>query len=120
MNIALWIAQGLLAFATFGAGAFKIAMPQGKLSEKMKWAASWQPGRVKLLGAAEVLGAIGLIAPLLLGILPILTPIAACCLFVLMVGAVKTHIDLKEPFVPPAILAALAVFVALGRFGVLG
>ncbi len=84
----------------------------------MKWAKTWSDGNVKLLGLAEILGGIGLIVPQVTGILPILTPIAAVCLVALMIGAVKTHVDLKEPAVPPAILALLGVFVALGRFGV--
>ncbi len=120
MNTTLWILQAFLAFAMFAAGAFKAFTPYEKLTPKMKWALSWPPGRVKLLGLAEILGAVGLIAPPLTGILPILTPIAACCLLVLMLGAVKTHLDLKEPFVVPAVLGILALVVALGRFGLLG
>ena len=119
MNIALWITSGLLAFAVTAAGAAKIFTPRLKLVPKMKWAATWSDAQVKLLGTAELLGGIGLIVHHLTGILPILTPIAAVCLAILMVGAVKTHIDLKEPPAAPAVLAALAVFVALGRFGVL-
>jgi hypothetical protein len=119
MQIALWIASGLLAFAMLGAGGFKLVTPRTKLMEKMKWAATWSDGNVKLLGLAEVLGAVGLIVPQLTGILPVLTPIAALCIVVLMIGAVKTHIDLKEPAAPAAILALLGVFIALGRFGVL-
>jgi len=120
MNIALWILQGLLAFAIFGAGGFKLATPHGKLSEKMKWAANWPPARVKLLGLAELLGAVGVVAPWATGILPVLTPVAALCLPVLMLGAVKTHLDFEEPFVAPAVLAVIALGSALGRFGVLG
>jgi hypothetical protein len=119
MNIALWIAQGLLAFAMFAAGTMKVVTPHAKLSEKMKWAATWPATMVKLLGVAEVLGAIGIVVPWLTGVLPILTPVAACCLLVIMGGAVKTHLDLKEPVVPPAILGAICIFVALGRFGVI-
>jgi hypothetical protein len=120
MNIALWILQGLLAFAMFGGGAFKLATPHAKVAEKMRWAATWPPGRVKLLSLAEVLGAVGLIVPWATGVVPVLTPIAACCLLVLMLGAVKTHLDLEEPFLPPAILSAFALLIALGRFGVFG
>lgn len=119
MNTALWIVQGLLAFAMFGGGAFKLVTPHDKLAAKMKWATDWPPARVKLLGLAEVLGAAGLIVPWVTGIAPILTPIAALCLLVLMGGAVKTHLDLKEPIAPPAILSALCVVVAIGRFGVI-
>jgi hypothetical protein len=56
--------------------------------------------------------------PWLTGIAPVLTPVAAICLLVLTAGAVKTHVDLKGPWVPPAVLGALCLFVALGRFGV--
>lgn len=120
MPIALWVTSGLLALAMFGAGTMKIVTPRTKLMERMKWARTWTDGRVKLLGIAEVLGAIGLIVPQLTGILPILTPVAAMCLAVLMLGAVKTHADLREPVIAPLVLALLGSFVALGRFGVLG
>ena len=120
MNTALWIIQGLLAVAMYGAGMFKLATPHGKLAEKMKWAVTWPPARVKLLGLAQALGAVGLVVPWATGIVPIVTPVAACCLLVLMLGAIKTHIDLKEPLVAPAVLSALSLLIALGRFGVLG
>lgn len=116
MNIALWIIQGLLAFAMLGAGTFKFVTPYAKLTEKMKWALTWAPGRVKLLGFSEILGAIGLIVPWVTGIAPILTPVAAVCVLVLMLGAVKTHFDLKEPVVAPAVLSVLAVIVGVARF----
>jgi hypothetical protein len=119
MNLVLWIVQGLLAFAMGAAGALKVVAPRVKLAEKMKWAATWTDGRFKLLGLAEVLGAVGLVVPWTTGILPVLTPVAALCLLVLMLGAVKVHLDRKESFAPPAVLAALAVFVAIGRSGVL-
>jgi hypothetical protein len=120
MNIALWILQGLLAFAMVGAGTFKLVTPYPKYAEKMKWAVTWSAGNVKLLGFAEVLGAVGLVVPWATGIVPLLTPVAAGCVLVLMLGAVKIHADLKEPVVPPALLSVIAVVVALGRSGVFG
>ena len=120
MSLALWIISGLVAFAVFGAGAFKLATPRLKLAEKMKWSVTWTDTNVKLLGLAEVLGAAGLILPVALGILPVLAPVAAVCLAILMAGAVKTHIDLKEPFAPPAILLVLCLVIAVGRSGLLG
>jgi hypothetical protein len=116
MNLALWIVQGLVAFAMVAAGALKIVKPRLALVEKFKWAATWTDARVKLLGLAEVLGGVGLIVPGLTGILPVLTPVAAICLAVLMAGAVKTHLDLKEPAAPAAILGVLCIVVAVGRF----
>lgn len=116
MNTALWIMQGLVAFAMVAAGGLKLFTPRLKLAEKMKWASSWTDANVKLLGLAEVLGAVGLIVPGLTGILPILIPVAALCLAVLMVGAVRTHAVLKEPVVAPAVLAVLCVAIAVLRF----
>jgi hypothetical protein len=118
MQVAVWIVTGLLALAMLSAGGMKLAIPRAKLMQRMHWAKTWRDGSVKLLGLAEVLGAVGLIVPQVTGRLPILTPIAAVCLVVLMLGAVKTHVDLKEPVVAPGILALLGVFIALARFGV--
>jgi urea transporter len=118
MNIALWVAQGLVAFTMLGAGAFKIVTPRLKLAEKLKWPASWTDANVKLLGLAEALGAVGLVVPWATGILPVLTPVAAVCLLIIMAGAVKTHLDQKESPAPAIILGGLCLFVALGRFGI--
>jgi len=117
MQLALWIASGLLALAMLAAGGTKLATPRTKLMEKMKWAELWTDGNVKLLGLAEVVGAIGLILPWVTGILPMLTPMAALCLVVLMLGAVKTHLDAGESVVAPGALALIGLFVALGRAG---
>jgi len=116
MNLAIWIVQVLLAVVMLGAGMFKVVTPREKLSEKFHWAKTWTDGNVKLLGLAEVLGAAGLVLPGLLHILPLLTPIAAICLAILMAGAVKVHVDLKESPVPAVMPLLLAIFVAVGRF----
>lgn len=113
MELALWIGSGFLALAMLAAGAMKLVTPRAQLAAKMTWARTWTDGRVKLLGAAEVLGAVGLIVPRATGIAPVLTPIAAACLAVLMLGAVKTHRDLGEPVAAPAVLAALAIIIAV-------
>jgi hypothetical protein len=116
MNLALWIVQGLVAFAMLAAGTLKVTKSRLALIEKMQWAKTWTDTQFKLLGLAEVLGGIGLIVPGLTGILPVLTPIAAICLAILMAGAIKAHLDLKEPPVPAAVLGVLCVFVVVGRF----
>jgi urea transporter len=118
MNTALWVMQGFVALAMVATGGLKVATPRLKLAEKFKWAATWSDANVKLLGLAEVLGGVGLILPWRLAILPVLTPIAAVALAVIMAGAVKTHLDLKEPPFGPAVLGVLCVIIALGRFGV--
>jgi hypothetical protein len=97
-------------------GGLKIVMPRVKLAEKMRWARTWTDTNVKLLGLVETLGAVGLILPAITGILTVLTPVAAIGLAIIMGGAAKTHIDLKEPTVPPLVLGLLCAFIAVGRF----
>jgi uncharacterized membrane protein YphA (DoxX/SURF4 family) len=117
MHIGLWIIQGLLAFAFFGAGAMKLATPVDQLAAQMAWVTHVPAAGVKLIGLAEVLGAIGLILPSVLRFRPRLTPLAASGLALTMLGAVVTHIAIGEPAmtVPPLVLGGLAGVVAWGR-----
>lgn len=119
MDVVLWVIAGLLAVAFLGAGAMKLATPRAKLLEnpQMQWASDFSEPMVKAIGAAEVLGAIGLVLPPLLGISPGLAPIAALCLAAVMGGAVATHVRRKEPFVVPLVLGVLSLLVGIGRLG---
>jgi len=119
MNLILWIAQGLLAFAFFGAGMMKLTQPKEKLAERgMAFVEDFSPNIIKTIGALEVAGAIGLILPLLLNIVPILTPLAAVGLVLTMIGAALTHIRRNEipAIVPNLVLLGIAAFIAYGRF----
>ena len=119
MSIALWVVSSILALAFLFAGASKLSQPKEALAQRgMAYVEDFSATQVKLIGAAEVLGAIGLILPWATGIAPVLTLIAAVGLAVLMVGAMLTHRRRKEPqpIVINAILLAAAVFVAVGRF----
>jgi uncharacterized membrane protein YphA (DoxX/SURF4 family) len=117
MGIALWIVQVLLAVAFLGAGATKLSQPKEKLAKDMAWVEDFSQPTVRLIGALEVVGAIGLVLPALTGILPWLTPLAALGLVLLMAGAVYTHLRREEgsAVVPPAVLLLLAALVAVGR-----
>jgi hypothetical protein len=112
----LWIAQGLTALVFLLTGTLKLVTPKEKLVLKMHWAATWAPGRIKLLGLAEVLGAIGLVLPAALNIMPALTPIAAICLAILMLGAVQMHRLFRENFMPALVLAVVCIAIAVERF----
>lgn len=118
MNIALWIVQALLAIAFGMAGLLKITQPKDKLATQMGWVEDFTPRSMKLIGTLELLGAIGLILPLLTGILPWLTPLAALGLVLTMVGAMATHFRRGEypNLIANVVLLLLAVFVAYGRF----
>ena len=119
MNIALWIAQVVLAFAFLTAGLLKLRQPREKLAATMGWVEDFSDSFVKFVGGVEVLGALGLVFPSLFDVAPILTPIAAAGLALAQAIAVVVHLRRKEPQVIPAnlVLIAIAVFIAWGRFG---
>lgn len=121
MNIAIWIIQVLAAFVFIMAGWMKLTQPFEKLAERMNYVKSFSPTQIRLIGTAEVTGALGLILPGLTRILPVLTPIAAVCLVLLMCGAIYTHIRLHEvdKLKSPALPLVLALLVAIGRIWVL-
>ncbi|WP_418275507.1 DoxX family protein [Isoptericola jiangsuensis] len=119
MDIALWIAQVLLALVFLAAGTKKAASSKEKLEESLPWTANVPREGVRLLGIAEILGALGLILPAATGILPVLTPIAAVALAVVMVLAAVFHARRQESksVVVNVVLMLMAVFVAWGWFG---
>ena len=120
MNVFLWIVAIVLAAASLGAGAMKALQPKEKLlASGMTWAESWKPAWIKALGIAEILAALGLILPAALNIAPILTPLAALGLVIVMVGAIVVHVRRNEikGSIPSVVLLILAVIVAWGRFG---
>ena len=120
MNTVVWIAQGLLAVAMLGAGSMKLMKPKAELqSSGMAWVEDFPDQQVKGIGALEVLAAIGLIVPALLDLAPVLVAIAAVGVVLLMLGAAATHVRRGEGQMVPInlVIAALALFIAVERFG---
>jgi uncharacterized membrane protein YphA (DoxX/SURF4 family) len=121
LNIALWIITGLLAVGFLAGGAIKLSMPKEKLAAAPGggWVEDSSSGTVKAIGALEVLAAVGLILPAVIDIAPVLVPLAAVGLVLMMVGASITHLRRHEAqgIVVNLALLALAVLVAWGRFG---
>jgi hypothetical protein len=120
-NTWLWILAGFLAAIFVGTGLLRLTTPRERLVEAgMGWAGDFSPGQIRLIGIAELLGAIALVVPPLVGVVPVLAPVAAVCLTVLMAGATAVHIRRRE-FLPDALLAlalvAMCVVVAAYRFG---
>lgn len=118
MNIVLWIVQILLAFMFLLHGWTMLTTTTSTPQPSMAYILAIPIPLRRLIGAAEILGGIGLVLPALTGILPVLTPIAAVGLVILMAGAAIFHIPRKEygGVVFNLILLALAAFVAYGRF----
>jgi len=120
MLIALWALTALLALAFLGAGIMKLLRPRSALIDGgMPWAADFSPAAIKAIAALEVVGAVGLVVPLLTSVAPVLSPIAAIGLAVLMVGAVVVHARRREPIVPPLVLAAASIATAVLGFAVI-
>ena len=114
MNIALWIAQGLLAAIFLFAGGMKLVLPVEEMTKQLPL-----PGLfLRFIAVCEVLGAIGLILPWLLGLRPGLTPLAAAGLVIIMIGA--TALTLATAGITmaliPLVVGILAAFVAYGRW----
>ena len=121
MNLALWIVAGLLAAVFLLAGSTKLFTSREKLAKAPGggWVLDFSAGFVKALGAVEILGAVGLILPALLGIAPVLVPLAAVGLATIMVGAAIVTYRRHESIhvLVDVTYLAMAVFVAFGRFG---
>ncbi len=119
MNIVLWVLQGLLALAFLVSGIGKLMRRKEDAQRQMAWMEDFSQPTIRLIGAAEVLGALGLILPAATGIAPVLTPLAATGLAIVMLGAIVVHVRRREPsgVAVAAVLFVLAAIIAWGRFG---
>ena len=118
MNIALWAVSAVVA-AVF----LFSAVTKGTWSKERLLAAG-QTGvgpvplpMLRTVAFAELLGVTGLVLPWWTGVAPVLTPLAAAGLGIVMIGAATIHLRLGEPrtALANAGILALCVFVALGR-----
>lgn len=96
MEILILILQIGLTCVFLYFGLLKIFMPIEKIEKRVTWARDYSESRLKLFGALEVLGALGLIIPYNLDFLPILTPVAATALSMIMAGAAMVHLRRDE------------------------
>ena len=118
MNTLVWIIQWITAILFAIAGSIKITQPKDKLKKSLPWTSHFPLSTVKVIGTSELLGAIGLIIPQITGILPVLSPIAAIGLSLLMVFAASHHLPRNEykEAIFNAVLFILTGMVALYRF----
>jgi len=119
MNTFLWVLQIILAVIYIVSGVMKVTRPKMKLEPQMGFVEDFSSRSVKLIGTAEVLGALGLVLPAATGVATVLTPLAATGLVILMAGAIVVHRRRGESAaaVVPAVLLVLSLVVAIGRFG---
>ena len=122
MNLALWIAAGLLAVVLL-ISTSKAFVPREKIAAvggaAAEWVEDFSPGALRAIATLELLAAAGLILPAALDIAPILVPVTATCVAFLFVGAATMRLRRgeKATIVPDLVYLAMAVFVAWGRFG---
>jgi len=113
----IWIIQIVLAVVFAAAGTMKLVRSKAQLAATphMGWVEAVPEAQIKLLGLAEWLGGVGLVAPTLTGIAPFMTRVAAVCLASLMGGAVATHMMRREPAAVSSAVAVLTIAVAALR-----
>mgnify|MGYP005842705519 CR=1 FL=1 len=124
MNSALWVAQVVLmaAFVLAGVSHLQYERTKERMDERtrqrLRWAEAVPPPLLTFIGICEILGALGLILPAVTGVLPVLTPLAATGLGVIMLLAILFHAVRREfPLIAVnLVLLVLAAFVAYGRF----
>jgi hypothetical protein len=114
VNRLLWILQALLAAVFLFSGLVKLLVPVDQIQQQLPLPAAL----IYLIGTLETLGAFGLILPSLLRIRPMLTPLAASGLAILMACATILTPVFGDPLASaslPLILGLLAGVVAYGR-----
>lgn len=121
MDLALWIVAGFMAAVFAIGGLSKLIIPKEKIAQLPggRWVEGVSDGFVKATGVLDLLAAAGLILPAALDIAPILVPMAAVGVVMLMIGAAIVRVRYGSPkaIVGDAAYLALAAFVAWGRFG---
>jgi uncharacterized membrane protein YphA (DoxX/SURF4 family) len=118
MNIVLWIIQILLTLLFLFAGGTKLFMSEAALKQMTPPNSIVLPMLLlRFIGLCEVLGALGLILPGITRIRRGLTPLAACGLLIIMIGAVViTVMGLGvAAAISPLVAGVLCAVVAYGR-----
>ena len=112
-RIALWTIQGLLAALFLFTGGMKLVMPIATLTRDVP-----MPGLfIRFIGVLEVVGGLGLVLPGLLGLRPVLTPLAALGLVILMSGALGVSLTTghADTAAIPVVVGVLLAIVAVVR-----
>ncbi len=116
MDLILWVVQIVLALAFLGAGVMH-ATGRDRATGGMAWMLAVAKSLLTTIGVLEILGAIGLVAPLAAGIATWLTPLAALALAVLMAFAAAFHARRSGELPNVAINLVLGLVAALVTWG---
>ncbi len=114
LHVFLWVLQVLLAMLFIFSGVMKFIMPIEEMTKQIAL-----PGWfLHFIGAAEILGGIGLFLPGVLRIRTGLTPLAAAGLVIIMIGATAVNFKTGQrgAALTTIIVGLLLVFVAYNRW----
>ena len=120
MDTVITVIQVLLGLLLTVGGLLKLTLPYAKYADLpgVAWSKDFKPEHIRLIGVLEVSGGVGLIVPLFLHSLSMLTPLAAVGIALYMSGAMATHLRRSEyPHMVGILMFFLgpALFVAYGK-----
>jgi hypothetical protein len=84
------VTRAVLAAVFAGAVAAKLPFRKDRIRAPMPWVDDFSQGTVRLIGALELLAAMGVVAPRATGVFLRLAPLAAAGLAMVMVGWPRT------------------------------
>jgi hypothetical protein len=90
-------------------GLVKIILPIRLIPKRLQWVHETRPRNVRVMGVVNLLGAFGVLLPLLTGILPWLAGVAAIGLVVVQCGAIRIHIGFRDFSTLPVNIALLLI-----------
>ena len=119
----LWTVTAVLALPYLAIGLMKATRPIPVLAGMIRWPGDVPPAFVRSVGVSEILGAFGLVLPVLTGVLVLLAPLAAICLGVIQILAIGFHLARGETRQTLGLnlgFLALSSVVAWGQLSAMG
>lgn len=120
MATAISVIQVVLTLVFAVGGLTKLTLPYAKFTKLpfQAWANDFKPQHIRLIGVLEACLAVGMIVPLFLHSLTMLTPHVAVGMALVMSGAMATHLRRSEylNMVGNMMWLGLALFVAYSKF----
>ena len=98
MATVITVIQVVLALGFAAGGLLRLTLPYARYTQLpgQGWANDFKPAHIRLIGALEVSGSVGLLVPLALHSLTLLAPLAAVGIALVMSGAMATHLRRLE------------------------
>jgi uncharacterized membrane protein YphA (DoxX/SURF4 family) len=122
VNVLAWVLSGVCALTFLTSGTLKSLMPKDRMIESGQTGVAPFPlPIIRVVAVSELFGVAGLILPWATGTAEFLTPVAAGCLIVIMIGAAISHVSIKEPKqaflvnLPIAVMLVAIVAIRVGQ-----